>query len=160
MTHWYTKPEMDFRTYLPLDRRGRLNAGHRGNDESVCPACNAPPQPVATAEPRKIPKKRKLAYFLLPEEVTLRAAEAVAQESKGIVNLSELLVAVWKLSPSLFGLPGYKDQYPDSNKLLNCIDIAQCRDWLRLKESHVWTIGANGWRRLHELSRLNVKLPR
>jgi len=158
MTHWHTTPELDFRTYLPLERRGRLNTGHRGRDATKCPACT---QPVAVTKPTKhLPRRKKVAYFLLPEEVTLRAAEQVSQNGKGVVNLSELLVAVWKLSPNLFGLPGYKDQYPDSNKLLNCIDVAQCKDWLRLKESHTWTIGAGGWRRLHELSRLNTRMPK
>jgi hypothetical protein len=159
MNHWHTRPEIDFRTYLTPERRGRLNPGHRGVDEASCPACKVAAEPEV-APVRKNRRKSKAVYTLLPEEVTLKAAETVAQSNKGIVNLSDLLIAVWKLAPSLFGLPGYRDQHPDSNKLLNCVDIAQCKDWLRLKESHVWTIGAHGCHRLHELSRANVRMPR
>jgi len=156
--HWYTHPSVDFRTYLAIERRGRLNPGHRGSDEGSCPACQAPPVEAVVA-PVKRPKKKREKYRLTTDEVVLLAAEKVAEAQKGVVPLTNLLLEVWKMAPNRFGLVGYKEKYPDSSKLLNYIDVVQCKDWLRLKESHVWTIGVGGWRRIHELSKLTVGMP-
>ncbi len=161
MNHWYTHPSMDFRTYLAVERRGRLNPGHRGTDEGSCPACQAPAEPLpvaATTAPKKHHKKREK-YRLNTDEIVLLAAEKVAESQQGVVPLSSLLLEVWKMSPARFGLVGYKEQYPDSSKLLSYIDVVQCKDWLRLKESHTWTIGVGGWKRIHELSKLIVRMP-
>lgn len=161
MNHWYTHPSMDYRTYLAAERRGRLNPGHRGIDEGSCQACQAPAEPppvAATATPRKLHKKREK-YRLNTDEIVLLAAEKVAEVQQGVVPLSSLLLEVWKMSPARFGLVGYKEQYPDSSKLLSYIDVVQCKDWLRLKESHTWTIGVGGWKRIHELSKLIVRMP-
>jgi hypothetical protein len=150
---------MDYRTYLAVERRGRLNPGHKGIKEEDCPACQAPVPPVEV--PQKVVKTRnkKEKYRLTTDEIVLLAAEKVSVSSQGVVPLSSLLIAVWKMSPGRFGLVGYKEQYPDSNKLLSYIDVVQCKDWLRLKDSHTWTIGAGGWKRIHELSKLTVRMP-
>lgn len=161
MNHWYTHPSMDYRTYLAIERRGRLNPGHRGTDEGACEACQVPaaPPPAPAIQHSRQPKKKRERYRLTTDEVVLLAAEKVAEKEQGIVPLSSLLLEVWKMSPSRFGLVGYKEQYPDSSKLLSYIDVVQCKDWLRLKESHTWTIGVGGWKRIHELSKLIVRLP-
>ena len=158
LAHWYTHPSVDFRTYLAVERRGRLNPGHKGTDESACPACLAPPVEVAEPPARRVKRKREK-YRLTTDEVVLLAAEKVAESQQGIVPLNSLLLEVWRMSPNRFGLVGYKEKYPDSSKLLSYIDVVQCKDWLRLKESHICTIGAGGWRRIHELSKLTVKAP-
>lgn len=158
--HWYLKPEVDFRTYLAPERRGRVNPGHRGVDPDKCPACQAPaieiPLPPRLTVTQK--KKGRQVYNPNREEIVLLAAEKVSNTSKGAVAISDLLLTVWKMAPNTFGLTGYKDQYPDASKLMNCIDAIQVKDWLRLKSSQVWSIGAGGWKRLYELNKMILKV--
>lgn len=55
----------------------------------------------------------------VPEKLLLAALEA--RKDSATFTAEELVVAAWRLYPDTFGLSGYADQYPDSNRVLTNI---------------------------------------
>jgi hypothetical protein len=51
----------------------------------------------------------------------LLAASRLEDQGQSPFTAEALTVACWKESPRTFGLKGYDDQFPDSNKVLTCI---------------------------------------
>lgn len=58
--------------------------------------------------------------FTVPEKILL-AAETLDKEGQSPFSAEALIVASWQKFPKTFGLKGYADQYPDSNKILSSI---------------------------------------
>jgi hypothetical protein len=58
--------------------------------------------------------------FTVPEKILL-AAETLDKEGQSPFSAEALIVASWTKFPKTFGLKGYADQYPDSNKILSSI---------------------------------------
>ena len=58
--------------------------------------------------------------FTVPEKILL-AAENLDKEGQSPFSAEALIVASWQKFPKTFGLKGYADQYPDSNKILSSI---------------------------------------
>lgn len=58
--------------------------------------------------------------FTVPEKILL-AAENLEQQGQSPFSAESLIVAVWQKFPRTFGLKGFADQYPDSNKVLASI---------------------------------------
>src|SRR5215813_13241332 len=58
--------------------------------------------------------------FTVPEKILL-AAESLDKEGQSPFSAEALIVASWQKFPRAFGLKGYADQYPDSNKVLASI---------------------------------------
>jgi hypothetical protein len=58
--------------------------------------------------------------FTVPEKILL-AAESLDKEGQSPFSAEALIVASWQKFPKTFGLKGYTDQYPDSNKILSSI---------------------------------------
>jgi hypothetical protein len=58
--------------------------------------------------------------FTVPEKI-LVAADQLEQEGQTPFTAEALIVAVWKKFPNTFGLKGFSDQYPDSNKVLSSL---------------------------------------
>jgi hypothetical protein len=56
----------------------------------------------------------------VPEKVLL-AADQLEKEGQSPFSAESLIVAAWQKFPKTFGLKGYTDQYPDSNKVLSSI---------------------------------------
>jgi hypothetical protein len=56
----------------------------------------------------------------VPEKILL-AAHHLEEQSQSPFSAEALIVASWQKFPKTFGLKGYTDQYPDSNKVLSCI---------------------------------------
>jgi len=54
----------------------------------------------------------------LPEKILL-AASALEDAGQSPFSAEALIVAVWQAHPRTFGLKGYAEQYPDSNKVLS-----------------------------------------
>ncbi len=54
-------------------------------------------------------------------EKILLAAAALEEAGQSPVSAEALIVAAWKRHPRTFGLKGYEDHYPDSNKVLSGI---------------------------------------
>src|SRR6266516_432818 len=58
--------------------------------------------------------------FTVPEKILL-AADVLDKEGQSPFSAEALIVASWQKFPKTFGLKGYADQYPDSNKILSSI---------------------------------------
>jgi hypothetical protein len=55
----------------------------------------------------------------VPEKILIAAIKINGDEKT--FTAEDLVVAAWKLFPDVFGLQGYADKYPDSNKILSNI---------------------------------------
>ena len=56
----------------------------------------------------------------VPEKILL-AAHQLEDQGQSPFSAEALIVSSWQKFPRTFGLKGYADQYPDSNKVLSCI---------------------------------------
>jgi hypothetical protein len=56
----------------------------------------------------------------VPEKI-LVAAHQLEEQGQSPFSAEALIVAAWQRFPRTFGLKGYSDQYPDSNKVLSSI---------------------------------------
>ncbi len=61
-----------------------------------------------------------VAEFTVPEKILL-AAHQLEEQGQSPFSAEALVVASWQKFPRTFGLKGYTDQYPDSNKILSSI---------------------------------------
>jgi hypothetical protein len=61
-----------------------------------------------------------LTEFTVPEKI-LVAADQLEKAGQSPFSAEALIVAAWQQFPRTFGLKGYADQYPDSNKVLSSI---------------------------------------
>lgn len=64
--------------------------------------------------------KTSIAECTVPEKILL-AANQLEEEGQSPFSAEALIVVVWQKFPKTFGLKGYADQYPDSNKVLSSI---------------------------------------
>src|ERR1051326_4199568 len=58
--------------------------------------------------------------FTVPEKILL-AAESLEKQGQSPFTAEMLIVASWQRFPTTFGLKGFADKYPDSNKILSSI---------------------------------------
>jgi len=58
--------------------------------------------------------------FTVPEKILL-AAENLEKQGQSPFTAEALIVASWQKFPSTFGLKGFQEKYPDSNKILSSI---------------------------------------
>jgi hypothetical protein len=58
--------------------------------------------------------------FTVPEKILL-AAESLEKQGQSPFTAEMLIVASWQKFPGTFGLKGFTDKYPDSNKILSSI---------------------------------------
>src|SRR5262245_26193292 len=58
--------------------------------------------------------------FTVPEKILL-AAETLEKQGQSPFTAEMLIVASWQKFPTTFGLKGFADKYPDSNKILSSI---------------------------------------
>ena len=58
--------------------------------------------------------------FTVPEKI-LVAAEQLEQQGQSPFTAEALIVAVWEKFPNTFGLKGFADRHPDSNKVLSSL---------------------------------------
>jgi len=61
-----------------------------------------------------------VAECTVPEKILL-AASHLEEQGQSPFSAEALIVAAWQKFPRTFGLKGYTDQHPDSNKVLSCI---------------------------------------
>jgi hypothetical protein len=87
-----------------------------------------------------------VAECTVPEKILL-AAFALEQEGQSPFSAEALVVASWQKFPRSFGLKGYTDQYPDSNKVLSSImgerGLAK-RGWLEKMGQKLYTLTREG----------------
>src|SRR6266850_5039349 len=58
--------------------------------------------------------------FTVPEKILL-AADHLEKQGQSPFTAEALIVESWKRFPSTFGLKGFTEKYPDSNKILSSI---------------------------------------
>ncbi len=82
----------------------------------------------------------------VPEKILL-AAYQLEQDGQSPFSAEALIVASWQKFPRTFGLKGYADQYPDSNKVLSSImgvkGLAR-RGWLAKMGQKLYTLSREG----------------
>ena len=61
----------------------------------------------------------KIDQLTVPEKLLLAALQA--RERSKTFSAEDLVVEAWKMFPDTFGLAGYSDKYPDSNRVLTNI---------------------------------------
>jgi hypothetical protein len=64
--------------------------------------------------------KANVEDFTVPEKILL-AAEILEKQGQSPFTAESLIVASWQKFPSTFGLKGFTEKYPDSNKILSSI---------------------------------------
>jgi hypothetical protein len=90
----------------------------------------------------------------LPEKILLAAA-ALDEAGQSPFSAEALIVSAWQKYPRTFGLKGYAEQYPDSNKVLTAImgtkGLAH-RGWLSKVGQKLYELSREG---RHMVKRLN-----
>lgn len=92
----------------------------------------------------------------MPEKILL-AAHQLEEQGQSPFSAESLIVASWQKFPRTFGLKGYTDQYPDSNKILSSLmgekGLAK-RGWLNKMGQKMYSLSRDGRqiakRMLHE----------
>jgi hypothetical protein len=84
----------------------------------------------------------------------LLAASRLEEQGQSPFSAEALIVASWQESPRAFGLKGYADQFPDSNKVLSCImgekGLAN-RGWLVKMGQKLYQLSRKGRDEVHRL---------
>jgi DNA-binding PadR family transcriptional regulator len=84
--------------------------------------------------------------FTVPEKILL-AAENLEKQGQSPFSAEALIVASWQRFPNTFGLKGFTDKYPDSNKILSSImgekGLAR-RGWLVKMGQKVYALTREG----------------
>jgi hypothetical protein len=87
-----------------------------------------------------------VAECTVPEKILL-AAFQLEEQGQSPFSAEALVVAAWQKFPRTFGLKGYTDQYPDSNKVLSSImgerGLAR-RGWLTKMGQKLYTLTREG----------------
>jgi hypothetical protein len=87
-----------------------------------------------------------LTEFTVPEKILL-AAEQLEKQGQSPFSAEALIVAAWTQFPRTFGLKGFADQYPDSNKVLSSImgvkGLAR-RGWLVKMGQKLYSLSREG----------------
>jgi hypothetical protein len=87
-----------------------------------------------------------VAECTVPEKILL-AAYMLEEQGQSPFSAEALVVAAWQKFPRTFGLKGYSDQYPDSNKILTSImgekGLAR-RGWLAKMGQKVYSLTRDG----------------
>ena len=82
----------------------------------------------------------------VPEKILL-AAFQLEEQGQSPFSAETLIVAAWQKFPDTFGLKGYSDQYPDSNKVLSSImgqkGLAN-RGWLAKMGEKLYSLTGDG----------------
>jgi len=89
----------------------------------------------------------------VPEKILL-AAHQLEEQGQSPFSAEALIVAAWQKYPRTFGLKGYDEQYPDSNKVLSSImgekGLAR-RGWLNKMGQKLYSLSSEGRRAVRRL---------
>lgn len=94
-----------------------------------------------------------IAECTVPEKILL-AASHLEDLGESPFSAEALIVAVWRKYPRTFGLKGYEDQYPDSNKVLASIMGERGltrRGWLDKPGQKLYALTGEGRRMVRRL---------
>jgi hypothetical protein len=94
-----------------------------------------------------------IADCTVPEKILL-AANELEEHGQSPFSAETLIVASWQKFPKTFGLKGYADQHPDSNKVLSCImgerGLAR-RGWLSKMGQKLYALSREGRNVVHRI---------
>jgi hypothetical protein len=94
-----------------------------------------------------------IAECTVPEKILL-AASQLEEQGQSPFSAEALIVAAWQKYPRTFGLKGYDEQYPDSNKVLASImgekGLAR-RGWLNKMGQKLYSLSPEGRRAVRRL---------
>jgi hypothetical protein len=97
----------------------------------------------------------------VPEKILL-AAHELEEQGQSPFSAESLIVASWQKFPKAFGLKGYADQYPDSNKVLSCImgerGLAR-KGWLAKMGQKLYALTREGRQAVGRLHKGEVETP-
>lgn len=94
-----------------------------------------------------------VAECTVPEKILI-AALHLQEQGESPFSAESLIVATWKKFPVTFGLKGFADQYPDSNKVLSSIMGERGltrRGWLEKVGQKLYTLTPDGRRVVQRL---------
>src|SRR5262249_51188270 len=95
-----------------------------------------------------------LAEATVPEKILL-AAHQLEEQGRSPFSAEELIVKAWERFPKTFGLKGFADQHPDSNKVLSSImgekGLAR-RGWLAKMGQKLYALTREGRHVVRRLS--------
>jgi hypothetical protein len=94
-----------------------------------------------------------VAECTVPEKILI-AALHLEEQGESPFSAESLIVAAWRKFPNAFGLKGYEDQHPDSNKVLSSIMGERGltrRGWLTKVGQKLYTLSAEGRRVVQRL---------
>ena len=84
---------------------------------------------------------------LTTSQKILMAAYRLEEQGQTPFSAEALIVAAWQENPRTFGLKGFADQYPDSNRVLSCImgekGLAR-RGWLAKMGQKLYSLTRKG----------------
>jgi hypothetical protein len=89
----------------------------------------------------------------VPEKILL-AAHQLEEEGQSPFSAEALIVYSWQKFPKTFGLKGYTEQYPDSNKVLSAIMGAKglaSRGWLVKMGQKLYSLTREGRQIVHHI---------
>jgi hypothetical protein len=102
-----------------------------------------------------------VAECTVPEKILL-AAHELEEHGQSPFSAEALIVAAWQKFPRTFGLKGYADQYPDSNKVLTSImgekGLAR-RGWLAKMGQKLYTLTREGRQAVRRLLQADEATP-
>src|SRR5436305_933516 len=107
----------------PSNRRGLTGARRCTRDQCLVATCSQLQSllgndcHISAAWGRSV---NSIAECTVPEKILL-AARLLEDKGQSPFSAEALIVASWQKFPRTFGLKGFTDQYPDSNKVLSCI---------------------------------------
>src|SRR5438045_384430 len=84
--------------------------------------------------------------FTVPEKI-LVAADQLDKQGQSPFSAEALIVAAWQKFPKTFGLKGFAEQYPDSNKVLSSIMGVRGlagRGWLAKMGQKLYVLSRDG----------------
>jgi hypothetical protein len=92
--------------------------------------------------------------FTVPEKI-LVAADQLDKQGQSPFSAEALIVAAWQKFPRTFGLKGFAEQYPDSNKILSSImgekGLAR-RGWLVKMGQKMYALTREGRQVVHRVT--------
>jgi hypothetical protein len=94
-----------------------------------------------------------VAECTVPEKILLAALE-LEQQGQSPFSAEALIVAAWQKFPKAFGLKGYTELYPDSNKVLSSIMGVRGlagRGWLAKMGQKLYVLTRDGRQLVHRL---------
>lgn len=120
----------------------------RGEPNDGQPHCGCKPRPKSrTPVPEGMRTKADMCLLVIAELEAHYAAAKMPTEAP----VSAIVVRVWERHPVAFGLPGFPDLYPDSNRVIMELVKMKSRGLIHNPREKHYTVAPDGTARLAQL---------